>query len=182
MPSESLIRTGKLVVNLGTRVVTVDGQPLHLTGKEYGVLELLSLRKGTTLTKEMLLNHLYGGFDEPELRLIDTFVYHLRKKLVEATGGQHYIETEWGRGYVLRDLPDPAVAPEPKLQWTPRRKAELVEAVKLGKMTLEETLRRHQLTEEEFSAWRHLYDAHGLPGLRTTRTQQYRPPPPRRRR
>jgi two-component system, cell cycle response regulator CtrA len=175
--SESTIRTDKIVVNLDTRVVTVDDKPLHLTGKEYGVLELLSLRKGTTLTKEMFLNHLYGGIDEPEIRLIDTFVYHLRKKLAEATRGQHYIETEWGRGYVLRDPPDPAGAPQPKLKnWTPRRKAEVVEDVKNGKMTLEETLRRHRLTEEEFLAWQRRYDEHGLPGLHSTRVQQYRPP------
>ncbi len=79
--SESVIRTGKLLVNLDSRVVEVDGQPLHLTGKEYGILELLSLRKGTTLTKEMFLNHLYGGMDEPELKIIDVFVCKLRKKL-----------------------------------------------------------------------------------------------------
>jgi two-component system, cell cycle response regulator CtrA len=101
--SESTIRTGKLVVNLDTRVVSVEDQPVHLTGKEYGILELLSLRKGTTLTKEMFLNHLYGGMDEPELKIIDVFVCKLRKKLAQATGGKHYIETVWGRGYVLRD-------------------------------------------------------------------------------
>jgi two-component system cell cycle response regulator CtrA len=101
--SDSLIRTGKLIVNLDTRTVEVDGQPLHLTGKEYGILELLSLRKGTTLTKEMFLNHLYGGMDEPELKIIDVFVCKLRKKLSAATGGDNYIETVWGRGYVLRD-------------------------------------------------------------------------------
>jgi two-component system cell cycle response regulator CtrA len=101
--SESLIRTGKLLVNLDTRTVEVEGQPLHLTGKEYGILELLSLRKGTTLTKEMFLNHLYGGMDEPELKIIDVFVCKLRKKLAAATGGANYIETVWGRGYVLRD-------------------------------------------------------------------------------
>ena len=101
--SESTIRTGKLVVNLDTRVVSVEDQPVHLTGKEYGILELLSLRKGTTLTKEMFLNHLYGGMDEPELKIIDVFVCKLRKKLATATGGEHYIETVWGRGYVLRD-------------------------------------------------------------------------------
>jgi two-component system cell cycle response regulator CtrA len=101
--SESVIRTGKLLVNLDSRVVEVDGQPLHLTGKEYGILELLSLRKGTTLTKEMFLNHLYGGMDEPELKIIDVFVCKLRKKLAVATNGENYIETVWGRGYVLRD-------------------------------------------------------------------------------
>jgi two-component system, cell cycle response regulator CtrA len=101
--SESLIRTGKLLVNLNSRVVEVDGQPLHLTGKEYGILELLSLRKGTTLTKEMFLNHLYGGMDEPELKIIDVFICKLRKKLAAAAEGKHHIETVWGRGYVLRD-------------------------------------------------------------------------------
>ena len=101
--SDSIIRTGKLSVNLDTRTVEVDKQPLHLTGKEYGILELLSLRKGTTLTKEMFLNHLYGGMDEPELKIIDVFVCKLRKKLASATDGANYIETVWGRGYVLRD-------------------------------------------------------------------------------
>jgi two-component system, cell cycle response regulator CtrA len=108
--SDSVIQTGKLTVNLDTRTVEVTGQPLHLTGKEYGILELLSLRKGTTLTKEMFLNHLYGGMDEPELKIIDVFVCKLRKKLSQATGGENYIETVWGRGYVLRDQ-DEAAAP-----------------------------------------------------------------------
>ncbi len=103
--SESVIRTGKLTVNLDSRTVEVEGAPLHLTGKEYGILELLSLRKGTTLTKEMFLNHLYGGMDEPELKIIDVFVCKLRKKLSTAAGGDNYIETVWGRGYVLRDPP-----------------------------------------------------------------------------
>ncbi len=100
--SDSVIKTGKLTVNLDTRAVKIEGQPLHLTGKEYGILELLSLRKGTTLTKEMFLNHLYGGMDEPKLKIIDVFVCKLRKKLTAATGGENYIETVWGRGYVLR--------------------------------------------------------------------------------
>jgi two-component system cell cycle response regulator CtrA len=106
---ESTIRTGKLVVNLETRVVSVDDQPVHLTGKEYGILELLSLHKGTTITKEMFLNHLYGGMDEPELKIIDVFVCKLRKKLAQATGGNHYIETVWGRGHMLRD-PEPGAS------------------------------------------------------------------------
>ncbi len=108
--SQSIIKTGKLSVNLDTRSVEVDAQRLHLTGKEYAMLELLSLRKGTTLTKEMFLNHLYGGMDEPELKIIDVFICKLRKKLSTATGGDNYIETVWGRGYVLRD---PVNAEEP---------------------------------------------------------------------
>jgi len=109
--SQSVIRTGQLTVNLDTHTVEVGGQPVHLTGKEYGILELLSLRKSTTLTKEMFLNHLYGGMDEPELKIIDVFICKLRKKLAQATGGENYIETVWGRGYVLRD---PDEAGEPK--------------------------------------------------------------------
>ncbi|MDP6805616.1 MAG: response regulator transcription factor [Rhodospirillales bacterium] len=107
--SQSLIKTGILSVNLDARTVEVEGKSVHLTGKEYGILELLSLRKGTTLTKEMFFNHLYGGMDEPELKIIDVFICKLRKKLVAATGGDHYIETIWGRGYVLRD-PEAALA------------------------------------------------------------------------
>jgi two-component system, cell cycle response regulator CtrA len=100
---ESTVRTGELEVNLDTRVVSVNEKPVHLTGKEYGILELLSRRKGTTLTKEMFLDHLYAGVREPEIKIIDVFVCKLRKKLAQATGGSHYIETVWGRGYALRD-------------------------------------------------------------------------------
>ncbi|MEM0934864.1 MAG: response regulator transcription factor [Pseudomonadota bacterium] len=107
--AQSVIKTGKVTVNLDAKTVEVDGRAVHLTGKEYQMLELLSLRKGTTLTKEMFLNHLYGGMDEPELKIIDVFICKLRKKLSTATGGSNYIETVWGRGYVLRD-------PEPDLQ------------------------------------------------------------------
>ena len=107
--SQSVIKTGDVNVNLDAKTVDVGGKTVHLTGKEYQMLELLSLRKGTTLTKEMFLNHLYGGMDEPELKIIDVFICKLRKKLAEATAGQNYIETVWGRGYVLRD-PGPVSA------------------------------------------------------------------------
>ncbi len=104
--SGSVIRTGKLSIDLNKRMAEVDGQSFHLTGKEYEILELLSLRKGTTLTKEMLLNHLYGGIEEPEAKIIDVFICKLRKKISLATGGENYIETVWGRGYVMRDPND----------------------------------------------------------------------------
>ena len=101
--AQSVIKTGEILVNLDAKTVEVGGMRVHLTGKEYQMLELLSLRKGTTLTKEMFLNHLYGGMDEPELKIIDVFICKLRKKLSQATGGDNYIETVWGRGYVLRE-------------------------------------------------------------------------------
>ena len=107
--SQSIIKTGDIEVNLDGKTVEVRGNTVHLTGKEYQMLELLSLRKATTLTKEMFLNHLYGVMDEPELKIIDVFICKLRKKLSEATGRENHIETVWGRGYVLRDpKPDDA--------------------------------------------------------------------------
>ncbi len=99
----SVLRTGRLSINLGAHTVEIDGKPVHLTSKEYGILELLSLRKGTTLTKEMFLNHLYGGMDEPEPKIIDVFICKLRKKISKVANGDNFIETVWGRGYVLRD-------------------------------------------------------------------------------
>jgi two-component system cell cycle response regulator CtrA len=101
--AQSLIKTGDITVNLDGRTVEANGVRVHLTGKEYQMLELLSLRKGHTLTKDMFLNHLYNGMDEPELKIIDVFICKLRKKLAMASGGQHYIETVWGHGYMLRD-------------------------------------------------------------------------------
>lgn len=108
--SDSMIRTGRLTVNLQNRTALIDNAPINLTGKEYAILELLSLRKGTTLTKEMFLNHLYGGMDEPELKIIDVFICKLRRKISKILGEGDCIETVWGRGYVLRD-PDHPVNP-----------------------------------------------------------------------
>src|ERR1039457_4677335 len=102
--AQSVVQTSDLVVNLDTKTVEVDGARVHLTVKEYQILELLSLRKGTTITKEMFLNHLYGGMDEPEIKIIDVFICKLRKKLASASNRKDYIETVWGRGYVMREL------------------------------------------------------------------------------
>src|SRR5947207_15504688 len=105
----SAVRTGKLLVNLDSRTALIGDQRLRISPKEYQILELLSLRKGTTLTKEFLLHELYAGTEEPDVRIIDVFVCKLRRKLAKATGGEHYIETVRGRGYLLRD---PVATPE----------------------------------------------------------------------
>ena len=101
--SDSIIKIGKLVVNLDSRTIEVNDQPVHLTNREYGIIELLSLRKGISLTKESFMNHLYGGIDEPELKIIDVYVCKIRKKLSVVLDGEEYIHTDWGRGYTLRD-------------------------------------------------------------------------------
>jgi two-component system, cell cycle response regulator CtrA len=104
--SESIIRTGAISLNLDTRTTEVSGVPVHLTPSEYKVLELLSLRKNSVLTKEMCLNHLYNGLREPEVKIIDVFICKLRKKLAQASDSCNQIETVWGGGYMLRDTPD----------------------------------------------------------------------------
>jgi two-component system cell cycle response regulator CtrA len=100
--SQPSLRIGALQLNLDSREVLVAGRQVHLTGKEYAILELLVLRKGMVLTKEAFLNHLYGGMDEPEMKIIDVFVCKLRKKLAQA-GADGLIGTVWGRGYMLRE-------------------------------------------------------------------------------
>jgi two-component system cell cycle response regulator CtrA len=101
--AQSVIQTGDLVVNLDTKRAEICGAQVSLTVKEYQILELLCLRRGTPLTKEVFLNQLYGGLDEPEPKIIDVFICKLRKKLTNASGGQLYIDTVWGHGHVLRD-------------------------------------------------------------------------------
>ncbi|MCW4591448.1 response regulator transcription factor [Gluconacetobacter entanii] len=100
--SEPTLQAGSLRLSLDSRDVSVNGRSVHLTGKEYMILELLLLRKGMVLTKDAFLNHLYGGMDEPEMKIIDVFVCKLRKKLQKA-GGENLITTVWGQGYMLKD-------------------------------------------------------------------------------
>ncbi len=109
--SQSVLQVGEMELSLESRSVSIEGRPVHLTGKEYAILELLVMRKGMVLTKEVFLNHLYGGMDEPEVKIIDVFICKLRKKLAEA-GARNVIGTVWGRGYTVRDpAPVPATVP-----------------------------------------------------------------------
>ena len=101
--AQSVVQTGDLVVNLDEKTVELNHIRVNLTGKEYHILEALCLRKGMTVSKEMFLNQLYGGMDEPEIKIIDVFICKLRKKLADASQGKDYIETVWGRGYMLRE-------------------------------------------------------------------------------
>ncbi len=101
--ADNRIVTGPIILDLTRHEVMIGKDRLNLTSKEYHILELLSLRKGTTLTKSHFINHLYGGIDEPESKIIDVFICKLRRKLAAMTGGQNFIHTVWGQGYVLRD-------------------------------------------------------------------------------
>jgi two-component system cell cycle response regulator CtrA len=101
--AQSVVQIGDLTVNVDAKTVHIKQVRVHLTGKEYQMLELLSLRRGTTITKEMFLSQLYGGMDEPEIKIIDVFMCKIRRKLANASNGKDYIETVWGRGYLLRE-------------------------------------------------------------------------------
>jgi two-component system cell cycle response regulator CtrA len=101
--AESVITCGDLTIKVEAKQAEINGKVVSLTGKEYQMLDLLATRSGNTITKEMFLNHLYGGMDEPEAKIIDVFICKLRRKLADASGGKNYIETVWGRGYLLRE-------------------------------------------------------------------------------
>ena len=101
--SQAVIATGKLSVNLDSRTVEAKGVRVPVTAREYQILELLSLRKGAILSKDLLMDHLYGGMDEPETKIIDVFICKLRKKLATVCDGEQYIQTVWGSGYRLDD-------------------------------------------------------------------------------
>lgn len=102
--TQNSIEVGKLRFNFEARTAWVGDTPLHLTGREYHLLELLVLRRGILVSMETALNHLYGGMDEPETRILAVFIMKLRKKFAEALGTEEeYIETVWGQGYILRD-------------------------------------------------------------------------------
>ena len=101
--SAASIDMGRMVLFTERKEAEIDGHNMRLSPKEYEILELLVLKRGATVTKEMFLNNIYGGLDEPEAKIIDVFVCKLRKKLDWALGNKEHIETVWGRGYVLRD-------------------------------------------------------------------------------
>ena len=105
--AESTVSVGKMVIDLNTKVVTVADKVLPLTAKEYALIELLALKKGATVSKEQFLNHLYNGMDEPEVKIIDVFFCKIRSKIKELSGGEDYITTVWGRGYILQEHPVP---------------------------------------------------------------------------
>lgn len=101
--SASAIQIGRLKIDLRRNLAEAEGQILNLTNKEYSILELLAIRKGVMITKEMFLNHLYSGMDEPEMKIVDVFICRLRRKIADATNGDNFIQTIWGRGYILHD-------------------------------------------------------------------------------
>jgi two-component system cell cycle response regulator CtrA len=99
---ENALRIGAVEINMNAKKIYAHGKPVTLTKKEYQIAEILALRKGAVLSKEAILDHLYGGLDEPNPKIIDVFICKIRKKL-QALGVEDFIETNWGRGYMVID-------------------------------------------------------------------------------
>jgi two-component system cell cycle response regulator CtrA len=122
--SQSSLQIGAVTLNLELHSVVANGTSLSLTGKEFALLQLLMLRKNMVMTKDAILNQLYGGMDEPEVKIVDVFVCKIRKKLA-AVGLGDFIGTVWGRGYTVRDQAGdsvrPTIPPTPTPIEAPRR-------------------------------------------------------------
>lgn len=99
---DNALRIGAVEINLNAKKIYANGKPVTLTKKEYQTVEILALRKGAVLSKEAILDHLYGGLDEPNPKIIDVFICKIRKKL-QSLGIDDFIETNWGRGYMVID-------------------------------------------------------------------------------
>ncbi len=99
--AQSIMNIGKVSVNIDTQTAYFSGKSVHLTAKEYKILELMVLRKGALITKEAFLNYIYGDMDEPEQKILQVFISKLRRKIFDATGNRDYILTHWGRGYSI---------------------------------------------------------------------------------
>jgi two-component system, cell cycle response regulator CtrA len=106
--ADPIVNVGKMSIDLKGRNANTNGQTIPLSKREFSILELLTLRKGKVVSKETILDHLYGGMDEPDMKIVDVFVCKLRAKISKATGGEHYIGTAWGAGYKLEQPPEPA--------------------------------------------------------------------------
>lgn len=99
---DNALRLGQVEINMNAKKIYVRGKAVTLTKKEYQIAEILALRKGVVLSKEAILDHLYGGLDEPNPKIIDVFICKIRKKL-QNLGVDDFIETNWGRGYMAVD-------------------------------------------------------------------------------
>ena len=99
--NQSQLQIGDLILDVDQQDVVANGGRVHFTPKEFAILQLLVLRRNMVMTKEMILAHLYGGMDQPEIKIIDVFICKIRSKLAKA-GLPTVISTVWGRGYCVK--------------------------------------------------------------------------------
>ncbi len=111
---DNTLRIGAVEIDMNAKKIFAKGKAVTLTKKEYQIAEILALRKGNVLSKEAILDHLYGGLDEPNPKIIDVFICKIRKKL-QSMGVDDFIETNWGRGYMVIDRRSDVAEADPPL-------------------------------------------------------------------
>ena len=98
----STVRAGRLMLDPAARTAQYDGAALTLTRREYELLEVLTRNAGLVMTRDQLLERVWGYDFDVRTDAVDTFISYLRRKL-EASGRPRVIHTVRGVGFVLRD-------------------------------------------------------------------------------
>lgn len=101
-PEEQVLTAGRLMMDVGRRQVTVDGEPVELTKREFDLLQYLLENKGLVMSRETLLENVWGFDFEGETNAVDVYVRFLRSKIDEVFDIK-LISTVRGVGYVIRD-------------------------------------------------------------------------------
>lgn len=103
---DPILRCYDLEIDTAARTVRRSGQVIHLTPREYALLEFLAFNRGKVVTRSMIWEHLYDEYDENTSNVVDVYIRYLRNKL-----DKHFepalILTRWGEGYMLRGDDDP---------------------------------------------------------------------------
>lgn len=97
--TSSIIQIGDVRVDTVDKIVTIDGEHVNFTKKEYEMFELLVLNRQKVVSPEMILSHLYSGHDEPTKKIVDVFLCKIRRKL--APSATTVITTKWGHGFII---------------------------------------------------------------------------------
>ena len=104
--SSATVNVGNLIEDLSCNYAKIGDTRLDLTAKEFCIIEFLALRKGAILSTDAFLNHLYGGIDAPEPKIVDVFMCKLCRKIADAGASGVVIDTIWVHGYILREVRD----------------------------------------------------------------------------
>jgi DNA-binding response OmpR family regulator len=100
-----IIRVRDLEIDTAARTVKRSGKDIHLTPREYSLLEFLAFHQGKVVTRPMIWEHLYDEEDENTSNVVDVYIRYLRNK-IDKGFDQPLILTRWGEGYMLRSEDD----------------------------------------------------------------------------
>jgi DNA-binding response OmpR family regulator len=103
---DPVLRVHDMTVDTAARSVRRAGKPIHLTPKEYALLEFLAFHAGKVVTRTMIWDHLWDEHDESVSNVVDVYIRYLRNK-IDKDFSPPLILTRWGEGYMLRGEDDP---------------------------------------------------------------------------